>query len=159
MNGNLTIKRIKETKTVLEEANTNDEKYLTILLNSLLSLVILPTEELKRKPRQKVFGSNMSTFLKSTGVVPIKFDPIKDYKDKKVVHYNRTPQKFVEKLRNGIAHQCIKINEFEGKSYIVIYNVFDRNKYKAIDFETKLSVVELKKLALYIANCYLNIGR
>lgn len=156
MDNNLIRKQIKETKEIMLQADTSDKLYLPLLINSLLSLVVLPIEELKRKPREKVFGSSFIEFQKTTGVVPILFKPIKDILGGEIFYSNRTPQKFVEKLRNGIAHQCIEIKEFEGTNYIIIYNIFKKGKMAIKDFEIKLSSNELKKLALFISNCYLN---
>lgn len=155
MDNNLIRKQIKETKEIILQADTSDKLYLPLLINSLLSLVVLPIEELKRKPREKIFGSRFIEFQKATGVVPIIFKPIKDVKNRKIIYSNRTPQRFVEKMRNGVAHQCIDIESFENNVYIIIYNVFRKNKYRIKDFEIKLTASELKKLSLYIANCYL----
>ena len=59
-----------------------------------------------------------------TGVVPIIFKPIKDVKNGKIIYSNRTPQRFVEKMRNGVVRQCIEIESIENKANIIIYNVF-----------------------------------
>ena len=156
MKENEIIRRIKETKKILDNVSPNDEKYVTILLNSLLSLVVLPTESLKKKPCEKIYGTNMVEFYKATGITPVLFNPIKSYQDGETIKSRRTPQVFVTKLRNGIAHQCIEIDSFDNTTYVRIYNVIKLNKNKKIDFDIRITTTELKKLALYIANCYLN---
>ena len=159
MEEKLIRKQIKETKDMIVKTSVNNEFYLTLLINSLLSLIVLPIEELKRKPREKVFGSSFIEFQKNTGVTPIIFKPIKEIENNTVVYHKRTPQKFVEKLRNGIAHQCIEIKEADTFYYVIIYNFYIVKKKRIRDFEIKLSPVELKKLALFIANCYLKVNK
>ena len=158
MEPNFTIKRIKQTKDLLNNLNPNSDEYLTMLLNSLLSLIILPVEEIKRKPREKTFNIRINDFYKIIGVTPIKFDPIKSVdKNGNIIKRNRTTNNFVIKLRNAIAHQNIKVNEIEGKTYITLFNIFKSNNLKRgiRDFEIKLSLVELRRLSLFIAESYL----
>lgn len=151
MEKNLVINQIKSTMQLISSIDQDDDLYLPNLLNCLLSLVVLPVEDLKKKPREKIFGSSFKEFQKKTGIDPLLFNPIKCVNKGRIEYNRRTPQKFVEKLRNGIAHQNISIKEFEGNQYIIIYNKFNKIK----DFEIKITPRQLKRLAVFIGNSYL----
>lgn len=155
MEVNYIIEQIEKTKDLLNSTKENDKYYLTILLNSLLSLIILPVEDIKRNSRKTVFKTKYKDFLRIIGVAPIIFDP-NEYNDgiKTKTHY-KTTSNFISKLRHGIAHQCIEIVIFENNTFITIFNIMKLKKTKIKDFEIKLSVKELKKLSLFISNNYL----
>lgn len=163
MKDNEVLRRIRETKQILFEFDETDDRYFTILLNSLLSLIVLPTEKLKRRPMEKVFGASFAVFQNVTGIVPKVFNPIKKFDKAKgdFVRGNNTPQWFVNKLRNGIAHQHIEFIDTDADTKIRIFNVFptEEAKKREIDFDIVLSAPELKSLALFIADCYLRTGQ
>lgn len=163
-------RRIRETREILEECNIDDHKYFTVLLNSLLSLVVLPIEQIKRQKGKQVFNGRYTEFLKTVSITPIVFSPIKKLnEDGTVENEKRLISCFVRKLRNSVAHQNIEFIDGEEETYIRFYNVASNNskaikKYsgnckiehsKLIDFEIKINAIQLKKLAIYIANKYL----
>ena len=134
MKDNYIIEQIEKTEYLLNNTKENDEYYLTILLNSLLSLIILPVEDIKRKSRKNVFKTKYEDFLKIIGVAPIIFDP-NEYNNgiKTKTHY-KTTSNFIHKLRHGIAHQCIEISIFENNTFITIFNIRKLKKTKIKDF-------------------------
>ena len=100
--------------------------------------------------------------------------PIKNCVDGDVSFNNKTIYAFVNKFRNGIAHQNLEISVDEQRHVnIIITNKFsckNRNKCKEkrclekgvekhgnsiIDFRISVTVNELQKVALYIADAYL----
>ena len=89
MDENLIRKQIKETKEIIHRTDASDKLYLSLLINSLLSLVVLPMEELKRKLREKIFGSGFIDFQKVTGVVPIIFKPVKEVTNGKIIYLTK----------------------------------------------------------------------
>lgn len=74
---------------------------------------------------------------------------IETYKNVK----NLTLEKFLKKIRNGVAHQNIMpVNENGDWKGLRIWN-FDRNGIK--DFEIEFKINELKSFAIFIAERYL----
>ena len=116
----------------------------------------------------------MADLVKKIGVTPQIFVPIKNCVDGDVSFNNKTIYAFVNKFRNGIAHQNLEISVDEQRHVnIIITNKFsckNRNKCKEkrclekgvekhgnsiIDFRISVTVNELQKVALYIADAYL----
>lgn len=163
-------RRIRETREILMDSNSSDSRYFTILLNSLLSLIVLPTEQIKRQKFKKVFPDSFKSFSNTVGITPIIFEPLKKINDDGTVEKeNKTVSNFIRKLRNSIAHQNIEFIDGVDETWISFYNVVTNDKSKVkkyngackksknrlIDFEIKVNAKQLKKLALYIAGKYL----
>lgn len=172
------IEQIKTTKKIIETFSDTDEFSPTMLINSLLSLVILPFEKAKEKDGKRIFTGSYTRFKKEIRISPSVFTPIKSCSEEKPCLENKSIYSYVRKFRNGIAHQNLEVFVKEDKViYIKIYNIYpcgvkcsgksfcpDKKElsiYKnkgfkgVIDFEITLTVPELQKLALYIANSYL----
>ena len=167
------IEQIKTTKRIIDEFSNNKDFSPTMLLNSLLSLVVLPFEKAKTNNGDKIFKGKFNELMRRFGIHPVIFLPIKLCEDK-LKCGNRTIYAFVNKLRNGIAHQNLKVSVDENRNvWITIYNKYSgRNCRKCthksctdkgltyssfgiIDFEIKVSVTQLQKIAIYIADSYL----
>lgn len=166
------INQIETTKVIVEKFSDSDEFSPTMLINSLLSLVILPFEKAKKSNRKKIFPDKYQDLEKKLGILPQVFSPIKSCKNGEIEYSNKTIYSFVDKFRNGIAHQnlLIEVNE-DRVIYIVIFNKYPCNskckvnkcKEKGlnkldrcvVDFKIKITVKELQKIALYIADSYL----
>ncbi len=170
---NFYIEQIKTTKKIIKEFSNNKEFSPTMLLNSLLSLVILPYEDAKKRDRSKIFDGKLLDLEKKLGITPVIFLPIKSCGDK-VEYNNRTVKLFVNKFRNGIAHQNLEVTVGENREVrITIYNKYSCPACKkctkkictekgltyqngsVIDFKITVSVTQLQHLALYIADSYL----
>ena len=122
MNSNYTFKRINQTIEIINNLDSKNDNYMTMLMNSLLSLIVLPIEELKRDDTKRFFGHRMVNFYKQTGIVPIKFDPQWVNENNKLVNQNRVPKNFFIRLRNSISHQNIEETEIDGVTYITFFN-------------------------------------
>jgi hypothetical protein len=113
-------------------------------------------------------------FENQLGISPTLFQPISNCKDCKVSYNKKTVKVFINKLRNGIAHQNINITVQGDKDFSITI----KNKYQSrdcnkcvnpvckekglkrenggvIDFDITVTVDELRKLADYISNAYL----
>lgn len=62
------IEQIKTTKKIIKEFSP------TMLLNSLLSLVLLPYEKAKAKNGEKIFSGEINNLFKLFGIQPIVFN-------------------------------------------------------------------------------------
>lgn len=168
------INQIETTKKIIKEFSTKKEFSPAMLLNSLLSLVVLPFENAKKKDTERVFPGKLQDMLHSIAITPVLFSPIKACSKGNVAYQNKTTYAFINKFRNGIVHQNLKVNVDESRMiHIVIYNKFTCQSCKkctsktceekglkrsgngVIDFQLSVTVSELQKLALYIADAYL----
>ena len=168
------IQQIETTLRIINKFENATEFSPTMLLNSLLSLVVLPFEESKKRNRLRIFPGSYSNIIKGLGITPIIFQPIKSIEDQEVIKHPKDIYTFLRKFRNAIAHQNIEISvDSERRISIRIYNVFQAsgnknikasienmglkyNRGRIIDFELSLTIKQLQKLAIYIANSYLN---
>lgn len=168
------IKQIETTKKIIKKFSNTDEFSPTMLINSLLSLVVLPFECAKKTDGNKIFPGHFADLVKKLGISPQIFVPRKSCVDGNVSYNNKTIYAFVNKFRNGIAHQNLEVSVDEQRRVnIIITNKFsckNCNKCKEkrcleksvekhgnsiIDFRIKVTVSELQKVALYIADAYL----
>lgn len=169
------IQQIETTKKIVNAYGRVTQYSPTLLLNSLLSLIIIPCEDAKRKDGTKIFPGKYPELMKKLGIAPKVFQPIGSYKKGKGIKWgNKTIYAFIRKLRNGIAHQNIKLSVDTNKVVsVVIQNRFvnreciqnAKNEYEAkglkeeygaiVDFEIELTIGQLEKTALYIADAYL----
>lgn len=168
------ITQIKTTIAIIEKFSKTDEFSPTMLINSLLSLVVLPFESAKRRNREKIFPGEFKELSKKLGFSPVVFNPIKSCDEINPKYANRTIYAYINKFRNGIAHQNLSVAVAEDKSvHITIYNRYENPKCKRckskkcaekglqyssggiVDFKITVTVNQLQKLALYIANSYL----
>lgn len=168
------ITQIQTTKEIIKTFSNTNQFSPTMLINSLLSLVLLPFERAKKSNREKIFPGKCDALLKTLSISPIVFAPIKHCEGGKVSYNNKTIYEFIRKFRNGIAHQNLEVNvNEERKIFITISNKYtckDCSKCKkcsckdkglqkmrnsVIDFQICVTVNELQKLALYIADSYL----
>ncbi len=166
---NYKIDFIKRTKEILEgnyQYFQNKDREVTFLLNCLLGLIIAISENEKKK--RTVFKENIDDsfiefipdkigFLDSQ-----KFD--KDLTNKnltelnlKIGHRNDLKGKnklwFINKLRNGIAHQNIEeVNKNGVWTGVRLWNLNNSRK----DFEIVFTIEELKKIAIKLSDMYLS---
>ena len=168
------LAEIETTQKMLSNLEELQDYQPTLLLNSLLSMIVLPFEKAKSKECEKIFSDDISVLCKSIGVYPTLFKPISKCRHEKVSCYRENVKTFVKKLRNGIAHQNIHIEIFGDRDFkITIRNKFccdecckcanrmcEKKGIKkcrdgVIDFEITVTVDQLKKIAEYISNVYL----
>ena len=168
------ISQIKTTKEIIHTFSNTGAFSPTMLINSLLSLVVLPFESAKKSNGEKIFPGAYKDLENKLGFAPVVFNPIKYCNGKETVYSNRTIYSYINKFRNGIAHQNLSVNVDDDKVlYITIYNRYSSpnckkcksksctkkglqyNRNGIIDFEIMVTVEQLQKLALYIADSYL----
>lgn len=174
MNTEFYVLQIKNTKEIIRRFANCKELSPTMLINSLLSLVIFPFEKAKRADGNKIFPGTYKELEEKLGFHPIIFAPIKGCQNGRVKYSNKTIYTYINKFRNGIAHQNLDVYVDENKIiYITIYNVFNARECmkcqslackekgvehvrgESIDFKITVTVEQLQKLALYIADSYL----
>lgn len=168
------IDQIKTTKEIINKFSDTKEFSPTMLINSLLSLVVLPFESAKKANGEKVFPGTYKDLEKKLGFNPVVFQPIKKCDGNKTEYANKTIYAYINKFRNGIAHQnlTVSVNE-ERVIFITVYNKFkcsNCSKCKSkvctekglqytrsgiVDFRITVTVKQLQKLALYISDSYL----
>lgn len=167
------ISQIKTTKEIINTFSATKEFSPTMLINSLLSLVVLPFEQAKKTNGKKIFPGKYSDLEKKLGFSPLIFQPIKSCNSKKTVYYYKTIYAYINKFRNGIAHQNLSVSVDENKEIrITIFNVYNKNCQNCkskncinkglsyspkgiVDFKITVTVKQLQKIALYIADSYL----
>lgn len=168
------ISQIETTKRIVKRFSNTDEFSPAMLINSLLSLVILPFECAKKKDREKIFPGKFADLMKKLSVTPSVFVPIKSCSEGKLKYSNKTIYAFINKFRNGIAHQNLAVDvDDQRQVYITVVNKFSCNNCKkckgkcceekglkkqgnsVIDFKIRVTVEELQRIAIYIADSYL----
>lgn len=173
-NNDFYIKQIKATIRLIENDEGNNDDKIALLLNSLLSLVVLPYEKAKKKNKKRIFaGSFNEKVVKGIGIIPLVFSPIKKCNKYSPQFSKKEITTFINKLRNGIAHQNITIHYVEDELHFLIANEFScsecksckekmcakhgvkKQKNKVQDFAIDVTAKQLRKTALYIARSYL----
>jgi hypothetical protein len=137
------IEFITRTKKILNDYNKRKSGYkLTLLLNCLVSLIILPSERtgFDKPPLWNIETNHIPLFAK---IIPV-------WTDGK----NHTLGEFVKKLRNGIAHQ--NIEPINRNNHFVGVKVWNVNYKKAIDFEVEFNRHTLHEFANFITDQYLH---
>lgn len=146
------IKFVERTKEILESYKGAHE--VSNLLNCTLGLIILPYEQIKEK-QNSFWDTELLTIsnLPSFGIH--KFEPIQSIRKENIKYYPKTLKVFLQKIRNGLAHQNIQpVNENETFKGVIISNYFDKAK-KHEDLKVEFGRDQLKEFALFIANEYL----
>ena len=153
---NYDVDFVERTKHVLAEYD--GEYRLTVLLNCLIGLIILPNERSQRNIPE-LWNINIEDIPLCSDLKINIFNPIKgrNRNTGEITYYPKTLKIFLKKMRNGIVHQHIEaINE---KSFFVgvkISNLYDSD----CDLEVEFRREELTKFALFIADQYLlNAGK
>jgi len=144
--GKYDVELIKRTKDLIK---TYKGKYtLTLLMNGLLSLIVLPQQHNSRVRRLNFMNKELDEIDEIQFVLNSNnffFDKRNNHNDLK---------NLLNRIRNGIAHQRIEtINDNNNKWKGVIIQDYDRNNNLGLHLELKTS--ELRKFAFYIADEYL----
>lgn len=148
---------IRRTKELIE--SYEGEFTITLLMNSLLSLIVLPKEYSQNREMEfldsliqdiKTIESviNKDNFLFHEGsTVGSKVNPS--------VPNPRDLNQLLRRIRNGISHQhIIPITDGLNKWSGVIFEDYNKNHVRGLHID--FTIAELKEFALYIANSYLS---
>jgi hypothetical protein len=144
--GKYDVELIKRTKDLIK---TYKGKYtLTLLMNGLLSLIVLPQQHNSRVRRLNFMNKELGEIKEIQFV--LKSDNF--FFDRR--NYHNDLKNLLNRIRNGIAHQRIEtINDDNNKWKGVIIQDYDRHNNLGLHLELKTS--ELRRFAFYIADEYL----
>ncbi len=128
---------------------------ITLLLNCLLGLVVLPSEYYRRKT-YKFFDKDISEYPKLNKLTSeISFTPTKyNYKTKQHENDKTTLKNLIKKVRNGISHQHIECVDKKGKWTGVTIRDFNTRNGNKQELEIKWTPKQLKEFALFVADSY-----
>ena len=143
--GKYDVELIKRTKELIQ--SYKGQYNLTLLMNGILSLIVLPQQHNARLRRLNFMSREIQNIPEIKFVLNSPnyfFDPRNFHSDLK---------NLLNRVRNGIAHQRIESISENGKWKGVIIQDYDRNNKLGLNLE--LTTAELRKLAFYIADEYL----
>jgi len=126
-NDKFDIQFIERTKKIIEDYNGTYN--ITLLLNCLLGLIVLPSEFYGRRSRT-FFNTDIYKMTELQELVNgITFNPTKRT-NKKWVSDKKNLRNLIKKVRNGVSHQQIECGEDNGTwRHIVIrdFNIYNNN--------------------------------
>lgn len=122
---NFYIQQIKTTKEIIRQFSNTEEFSPTMLINSLLSLVVLPFESAKKTNGEKIFPGTYKELENNLGFSPLVFQPIKKCNGVEISYSNKNIYAYINKFRNGIAHQNLNVSvNADRVIYITVFNKF-----------------------------------
>ena len=128
------------TRKILEKYSDKEENEVTFLLNCLLALVCLPIEREKNE-----FNEESEIFRE------ICINKLIELKNEKP-YTNNDSSHFFENIRNAIAHLNVKFIKGENPiKNIILYDINDKGK---TNLKFSITICNLKKFAIYIADEY-----
>lgn len=150
---NFNIDFVLRTKRILTDYQGDLE--VSNLINCTLGLLILPYESVKNNP-PAFWKTDIANVEELSGIRIKRFDPIKKIRNGRITRYPKTVKVFLQKIRNGLAHQHIQaINDGGNFTGITITNNYDKNNR---DLEIEFTHEELRKFALFISKQYLKLA-
>ena len=174
---------------ISESLNTNEVLDLSLLshrillYNSLVALVVLPVEDLKKSGTEtevnRLYSVSLSSLRKRCSFSLELFEPISHFdKGRGELMFNKKDMyTFMRKLRNAIAHQNVRFIEEGATGQIVFFNVFplsakrstgaekeqlEKRGLKRIktgieDFRIRMTFEEMRDLSSWIGSEYLRV--
>jgi hypothetical protein len=143
-NGQYDVHLIKRTKKLLQTYRGNFN--ITLLMNSLLSLIVLPQQHNARIRRLPFMNKDLNNIAEINFILNSPnfiFDPR---------NFNYDLKNLLTRIRNGISHQRIEaISEYGKWKGVIIEDGINDN----IGLHLELTIIEVKNLAFYIADKYL----
>lgn len=172
--------QIEETLETNEILDLSSLQHRIMLYNSLVALIILPVEEMKKRGTKgetnPLYSTSLSNLRKQCHFSLELFEPIERISSSKgEVKFNRKNlYAFMRKLRNAIAHQNVRFIEQDGTASIVLFNIYPQSAKQAKvvadqlekrgltpkgngveDFRIKMTFEELRTLGNWIGSEYL----
>ena len=146
------IQFIERTKKIIE--NYKGTYNITLLLNCLLGLIVLPSEFYKRKSRN-FFDVEIDKIQEIQDLTEnILFNPTKRKKNT-WVEDKRSLKNLIKKIRNGVSHQQIECVDENGRWDRVIIRDFNTYNNDNLELEVSWTPNQLKIFALFVADSYL----
>lgn len=129
---------------------------ITLLLNCLLGLIVLPTEFYNKKSRT-FFTKPLTDYKEIEGLIKaISFNPTKrNRKAKGFIPDEKNLNVFTKKIRNGIAHQQIECIDSKGKWVSVTIRDFNKFNNDNLELEVTWTIKQLKEFSLFISDKYI----
>ena len=172
------IKESLETNEVLDLSSLTNR---ILLYNSLISLIVLPVEEIKKRGTQseknRLYQKRLTDLIEACNFSLEVFEPIAGFdKNTKRLKFNKKDMyAFMRKLRNSVAHQNVRFYEEDAElARITFFNLYTspvqpsqdimnelekRNlklKNKAVeDFRVSMSFESMRTLSDWIGSEYL----
>lgn len=151
-NDNFDIEFIERTKIIID--NYNGKYNITLLLNCLLGLIILPSEFYGKKSRA-FFDQDISEIPALSELIEgITFNPTRRKNKKVFISERKSFGTLIRKVRNGISHQQIECRENNGKWEGVIIRDFNKGNRDNLELEVNWTIAQLKEFAFYVADNY-----
>lgn len=172
--------QIKETLETNDLLDLSSLTHRILLYNSLISLIVLPVEEIKKsgtaKEKNRVYQGSLSALQEKCNFTIELFEPILKFDNKthRLKFNKKDMYSFMRKLRNAVAHQNVRFYEESGHTRITFSNVYTSTaqpseeikeqikerglklKGKSVeDFRISISFEGLKKLGDWIGSEYL----
>lgn len=147
------IEFIRRTKKVI--SGYKGTYNITLLLNCLLGLIVLPSEHYNRR-KKTFFSIEIKKIPELNGLLNNGiFNPTKR-KNNEWVKDKHTFKNFIKKVRNAVSHQQIECVGNNGKWESVTLRDINSFNQNNIELEVTWTTKELKKFALFVADSYLN---
>jgi|GEM_PF-673798 len=150
-NDKFDIQFIERTKIIIDSYKGSYN--ITLLLNCLLGLIVLPSEYYKRKART-FFDKDISEIKELKELVNgIIFNPTKR-KNNNWVADKQNLRNLIKKVRNGVSHQQIECLDKNGRWDKVIIRDFNTSNNNNLELEVRWTTKQLKKFAIFVADNY-----
>lgn len=147
------IQFIERTKKII-----NDYKgtyNITLLLNCLLGLIVLPSEFYRRKLRT-FFNTNIYDIPEIEElIVGITFNPTRR-ENHQWVNDEQNFRNLIKKVRNGVSHQEIQCIDDNGRWDSVIIRDFNAYNNSNLELEVSWTPKQLKTFAVFVADSYIS---
>jgi hypothetical protein len=126
---------------------------ITLLLNCLLGLIVLPSEFYRRKART-FFDTDLSEIKELQDLFKtMTFNPTKR-QGKNWIADKKNLRNLIKKVRNGVSHQQIECVDDKGKWDKVIIRDFNTYNHDNLELEVSWKPEQLKRFALFVADNY-----
>lgn len=145
VNGQYDLELIRRTKKLLETYNGTFN--ITLLMNSLLSLIVLPQQHNSRIRKLSFMNQNLSTIEEIAFIL----NSDNFHFDRR--NFNDDLKNLLNRIRNGISHQRIEAISQNGEWVGIIIEDYDRVGNLGLHLE--LTIPQVRELVSYITDKYL----
>lgn len=127
---NFIICQIEETIKTNDLLDLSSLTNRILLYNSLISLIILPIEEIKKsgteKEKNRIYQRSLSDLQQECNFLIELFEPISkfDTRTHLLKFNNKNMYSFMRKLRNAVAHQNVRFYEEGELTRITLSNIY-----------------------------------
>jgi len=145
------IEFISRTERILK--GYKGQLNITLLLNCLLGLIVLPSEYYNRKSRT-FFDVELKDIPELTShFTNIHFNPTKRKKNGWVAD-KKSLKNLIKKIRNGVSHQQIECIGSKAKWNEITIRDYNIGNHHNLELQVSWTPKQLKEFALYVAERY-----